>query len=165
MSSKLSFLLEELQKHDFEKLAKHSAHPREKIRLLAFAHLKDGKSVQETAKAVKTCRNALYIWLKNFREQGLNGLKEKGGRGAKPKISMLESEAFRNAVLELQKGRSGGRVKGQDVLDMMKSKFGVSCTKRSAYNHLKRANLVWVSARSQHPNADPIKQEEFKKNF
>jgi len=67
--------------------------------------------------------------------------------------------------LELQKGRSGGRIKGQDVLDIMKIKFGVVCTKRSAYNHLKRANLVWVSARSQHPNSDPLKQEEFKKNF
>ena len=165
MSSKRLLFLEELQKYDFEKLAKHSAHPREKIRLLAFAHLKDGKSIQEAAKAVKTCRNALYVWLKNFREHGLNGLKEKGGRGAKPKISMSESEAFRNAVLELQKGRSGGKIKGQDVLDMMKSKFGVTCTKRSSYNYLKRANLVCVSARSQHPNADPIKQEKLKKNF
>ena len=165
MPLKLPNLLEELQKYDFKKLAKCSAHPRERIRLLAFAHLNDGKSVQEAADAVKINRNSLYIWLRNFKKGGLNGLKEKGGRGAKPKISMSESEAFRNAVLDLQKGRSGGRIKGQDVLDMMKSKFGVTCTKRSAYNHLKRANLVWVSARSQHPNADPLKQEEFKKNF
>jgi transposase len=74
-------------------------------------------------------------------------------------------EAFRNTVLDLQRRRSGGRVKGQDVLEMMKNKFGVTCTKRSAYNHLKRAKLVWVSARSQHPKVDPLKQEEFKKNF
>jgi hypothetical protein len=39
VSTRLSILLEELQKYDFKKLAKHSAHPREKIRLLAFAHL------------------------------------------------------------------------------------------------------------------------------
>jgi transposase len=165
MSSRRPILIEELQKHDFKKLAKHSAHPREKIRLLAFAHLKDGKSVQEAADAVKVSRNSLYVWLRNFKKNELKGLKEKGGRGVKLKISISESEAFRNAVLELQNGRSGGRIKGQDVLDMMRSKFGVTCTKRSAYNHLKRANLVWVSARSQHPNADPLKQEEFKKNF
>lgn len=165
MPLKLSTLLEEIQKHDFKKLSKSLSHPREKIRLLAFAHLKDGKSVQEAAQAVKTNRNSLYIWLRNFKKNGINGLKEKGGRGVKPKIPPSESEAFRNAVLDLQKGRPGGRIKGQDVLDMMKSKFGVTCTKRSAYNHLKRANLVWVSARSQHPNADPLKQEEFKKNF
>lgn len=165
MTSKHLNFQEEFQAYDFKQLAKRSAHPREKIRLLAFAHLKDGKSVQEAADAVKVSRNAIYVWLRKFKKNNLNGLTEKGGRGAKPKISMSESEAFRNAVLELQKGRSGGRIKGQDVLDMMKSKFGVTCTKRSAYNHLKRANLVWVSARSQHPNADPLKQEEFKKNF
>jgi len=165
MSSKHLTFLEEFRTYDFKQLAKRSAHPREKIRLLAFAHLKDGKSVQEVADAVKVSRNAVYVWLRKFKKNNLNGLTEKGGRGAKPKISMSESEAFRNAVLELQKRRSGGRIKGQDVLDMMKSKFGVTCTKRSAYNHLKRANLVWVSARSQHPNADPLKQEDFKKNF
>jgi transposase len=123
------------------------------------------KNLQDVAAAVKVSRNAVYVWLRKIRKSGLGGLKERGGRVAKPKISISESEAFRNAVLDLQKGRSGGRIKGQDVLDMMKSKFGVTCTKRSAYNHLKRANLVWVRARSQHPNADPIKQEEFKKNF
>jgi transposase len=165
MSSKQSTFQKEFQTFDFKHLAKRSAHPREKIRLLAFAHLKDGKSVREAADAVKVSRNAVYVWIRNFKKNELNGLTEKGGRGAKPKIALSESEAFRNAVLELQKNRLGGRIKGQDVLDMMKKEFGVTCTKRSAYNHLKRANLVWVSARSQHPNTDPLKQEEFKKNF
>src|SRR5690606_912096 len=137
MSSTHSTFLKDIQTYDFKQLAKRSAHPREKIRLLAFAHLKDGKSVQEASDAVKVSRNAVYVWLRKFKKNELKGLKEAGGRGAKPKISMLESEAFRNAVLELQKGRSGGRIKGQDVLDMMKSKFGVTCTKRTAYNHLK----------------------------
>jgi transposase len=165
MSSKSSIFLEENLTHNFKQLAKRCSDPREKIRLLAFAHMQDGKSPKEAAEAIKVTRNAVYVWLRKFRENGLTGLKEKGGRGAKLKIPMSESEAFRNAVLELQKGRSGGRIKGQDVLDMMKSKFGITCTKRSAYNHLKRANLVWVSARSQHPNSDPLKQEDFKKNF
>ncbi len=156
MSSKNPIFLEKNQIHNFKQLAKRANDPREKIRLLAFAHMQDGKSPREAAEAVKVTRNAVYVWLRKFKKDGLIGLKEKGGRGAKLKISMSESEAFRNAVLELQKGRSGGRIKGQDVLDMMKSKFGVICTKRSAYNHLKRANLVWVSARSQHPNSDPL---------
>lgn len=165
MSSNGLIFFEENQQHNFKQLAKRSNNPREKIRLIAFAHMQDGKSVQEAAEAVKVSRNAVYVWLRKFKQNGLAGLKERGGRGAKPKIPMSESEAFRNAVLELQKGCPGGRMKGQDVLDIMKTRFGVTCTKRSAYNHLKRANLVWVSARSQHPNTDPLKQEEFKKNF
>ena len=46
---------------------------------------------------------------------------------------------------------------------MMREKYGIQCTLRSAYNHLKRARLVWISARSKHPNACIEKQEEFKK--
>jgi transposase-like protein len=125
MSSKSSIFLEENLTHNFKQLAKRCSDPREKIRLLAFAHMQDGKSPKEAAEAIKVTRNAVYVWLRKFRENGLTGLKEKGGRGAKLKIPMSESEAFRNAVLELQKGRSGGRIKGQDVLDMMKSKLGL----------------------------------------
>ena len=165
MTSKRPILSAQFQTYDFKQLAKLSRHPRERVRLLAFAHIQEGKSVHEAADAVMVNRNAVYIWLRKFMKEELQGLIEKGGRGAKLKIPPSESAAFREAVLELQKGRLGGRVKGQDVLDMMKNKFGIICTKRSAYNHLKRAKLVWVSSRSQHPHADLLKQEEFKKNF
>lgn len=112
MSSKSSIFLEEDLAHNFKQLAKRSCDPREKIRLLAFAHMQEGKSPREAAEAVKVSRNAVYVWLRKFKKNGLTGLKEKAGRGAKLKIPMSESEAFRNAVLELQKGRSGGRIKG-----------------------------------------------------
>jgi len=65
MSHKLSTFFKKLQEHDFEQLAKRTAHPRERIRLLAFAHLKDGKTVQQTADAVKIRRNSIYSVL-NF---------------------------------------------------------------------------------------------------
>ena len=61
MSSKHPIPLEEIQTYDFRKLTKHSTNPREKIRLLAFAQLRDGKSVQEAADAVKVSRNAVYV--------------------------------------------------------------------------------------------------------
>ena len=165
MLSKNNICLEKFNAYNFKRLAKQSKHPRERIRFLALAHLKDGKTIQEAANAVKVSRNAVYVWLRNFNKHELEGLKEKKGRGAKLKLPASETEAFRKAVLELQAGRRGGRIKGQDVLNLMKNKFGVICSPRSVYNHLKRAHLVWVSARSQHPDSDPIIQEDFKKNF
>src|SRR5262249_21653876 len=96
---------------------------------------------------------------------GIDGIKEKPGRGKKPFILDSESAAFRAAVLELQEERSGGVIIGKDVLQLMKDKYGIKCSLKSAYNHLKRARLVWISARSRHPNSNPEEQEEFKKNF
>lgn len=131
----------------------------------AFAHLKEGRSVKESATIVKVRRNAIYVWLRRFQSKGLEGLREVGGRGAKLKLPVSEHEAFRQSVIELQNNKRGGRVKGSEILKMMEDKFGIRCTKRSVYNHLRRANLVWVSARSKHPEGNAAKQEEFKKNL
>ncbi|MCB1115803.1 MAG: winged helix-turn-helix domain-containing protein, partial [Chlamydiia bacterium] len=88
-----------------------------------------------------------------FREKGIEGLKEQGGRGKKPLIAEKERD-----------GRAGGSITGKDVLRLMEEKYGVKCSLKSAYNQLKKAFLVWISARSRHPKSDPKKQEEFKNN-
>ena len=46
---------------------------------------------------------------------------------------------------------------------MMEKKFGVKCCLSSTYVYLKRANLVWITGRSKHPNTDLEKQSSFKK--
>jgi transposase len=45
----------------------------------------------------------------------------------------------------------------------MKSKFGIEPSKSSVYNALKRVDLVWITGRSIHPEADKEAQEAFKK--
>ena len=154
-----------LEKHDFTKLYKFSKHPREKNRFLALSHFKEGKAPREIAALLRVTRNTVYKWIRDFKTHGIDGLKEKPGRGKKAFIPDSETAAFREAVLKLQAGRSGGVITGKDVLELMKDKYGVDCSLKSAYNHLKRARLVWISARSRHPNANPEEQEEFKKNF
>ena len=156
---------EELDKHDFTKLYKSSKHPREKNRFLALSHFKDGKAPREIATLLRVTRNTVYTWIRNFKAHGIDGIKGKPGRGKKAFIPDSETAAFRSAVLELQAGRSGGVIIGKDVLQLMKDKYGIKCSLKSAYNHLKRARLVWISARSRHPNSNPEAQEEFKKNF
>ena len=154
-----------LEKCDFTKLYKSSKHPREKNRFLALSHFKEGKTPREIAALLRVTRNTVYAWIRNFKTDGIDGLKEKPGRGKKAFIPDSETAAFRSAVLELQAGRSGGVIIGKDVLQLMKDKYGIKCSLKSAYNHLKRARLVWISARSRHPNSNPEEQEEFKKNF
>lgn len=156
---------EEIEKHDFIKLYKSAKHPREKNRFLALSHFKEGKTPREIAELLRVTRNTVYTWIRNFNAHGIDGVREKPGRGKKLFIPDNETSAFRSAVLELQGGRSGGVIIGKDVLQLMKDKYGIKCSLKSAYNHLKRARLVWVSARSRHPNANPEEQEEFKKNF
>lgn len=150
---------------NFAALSKSAKHPREKIRYLAFSHLKAGKTPRQVADILLVSYMTVYRWIRAFKLHGLVGLAEKPGRGKKLLIPNSEKEAFRQAVIDLQNKRSGGCIRGIDVLVLMREKYGVNCSVKSVYNHLKRASLVWITSRSRHPKADFEKQEEFKKNF
>ena len=163
MKGKKRSISEKINAFDFKKLSKNASHPREKIRYLAFAHIQEGKSNTEIASILKIHRMTLTEWIKKFNKEGIDGLREKKGRGAKLRLGISEQDAFRKAVLELQDGRKGGRIKGTDVLKLMEEKFSVKCTLKSVYNALHRVDLVWITGRSKHPKADPAAQTAFKK--
>lgn len=152
-----------LQQYDFDKLAKTEGNARERRRFIAFAHIREGKTFTETATAVRVKLRTLMNWIKQFKSEGLEGLKDKPGRGVKPFLPEEHRNAFREAVLELQKNRVGGRIRGTDVLELMKTKYGVNPSLRTVYDTLKRADLVWITGRSIHPKADLEVQEAFKK--
>lgn len=155
--------IEGIEQYDFDKLAKTKGSPRERRRFLAFAHLREGKTFTEAAAFVRVKLRSLMRWIKKFRTEGLDGLKDKAGRGAKPLIPPSHRAAFRQSVLELQEKRAGGRIRGKDVLELMQTKYGIDPTLKTVYNTLKRADLVWITGRSIHPKADLEAQETFKK--
>ena len=76
---------------------------------------------------------------------------------------LLSSFVYRQAVLELQKNRKWGRIRGSDVLELMRTNYGVDPSLRTVYDTLKRAELVWITGRSIHPKADLEVQDTFKK--
>lgn len=152
-----------IEQYDFDKLATKAGSPRERRRFLAFAHLREGKTFTEAAICVRVKLRSLMRWVRKFKTEGFEGLKDKAGRGAKPLIPSEDRVAFREAVLELQEKRTGGRIRGRDVLELMQTKYGIDPTLKTVYNTLKRADLVWITGRSIHPKADLEAQEAFKK--
>lgn len=157
--------IKDLEEYDFDKLSKTQGNSRERRRYLAFAHIRDGKTFTEAAAAIRIKLRTLMNWVKRFKKQGIDGLADRPGRGAKPCLSPKDRAAFKQSVLELQQKRSGGRIRGSDVLALMKEKYNVEPTLSTVYNTLKRADLVWITGRSIHPKADIEAQENFKKNF
>lgn len=156
--------IEGLEHYDFDKLAKTEGTPRERKRFLAFAHIRAGKTFTQAAAAVRVDLRSLMEWVKRFRREGLEGLREKPGRGAKLMLSDEHRSAFRQAVLDLQDKKAGGRIRGRDIIELMRAKYGIDPSLSTVYNTLKRADLVWITGRSMHPKADFEAQEEFKKN-
>ncbi len=156
--------IEGLDEYNFDELANQAKSPRERRRFLAFAHIKEGASFSEAARMVRVVPRTAIVWVAAFRKKGLDGLREKAGRGAKPHVPHDKQEEFKESVIELQKQRQGGRIRGEDVRNLIKEKYGKRPCKTGVYNSLKRAGLVWITGRSQHPKSDKEAQNTFKKN-
>lgn len=156
---------DEINQHDFEELYRKEPHPRTRIRLLGMAHVQAGKSFSRIARMLKVSREAVRDWVKRFSQEGTAGLFEKPGRGAKPKLSPEDEPAFEQALEQLHAQRSGGRVTGEDIRQMLAERFHAEYTLGGVYKLLKRLDLVWITARSIHPETDPEAQEAFKKGF
>ncbi len=163
MRGKKAELPGDLVNHNFGKLAKRERNARVRLRLLALAHLQEGCTITATAQMCRVERSTVYEWIDRFKRGGIEALKEQEGRGSKPKLPREQQHAFREAVLELQDRRGGGRIKGLDIMKLMQEKLGIECSLDTVYRALAKVNLVWVSARSRHPKTDFAAQDAFKK--
>ncbi len=150
---------------DFFQLAKREPHPRTRIRLLALGNLQAGKTKREVIDTFHITFPTLREWLLRFIEDGIQGLRERPGKGRKKKLPSEQEEEFRKQVESLQERREGGRIRGQDVQVLLKEKFCVDHALPSVYHVLERCGLSWISSRSKHPKSDLKVQEDFKKNF
>lgn len=140
--------LEGLGQYDFDKLATTSGSARERRRYLAFAHIAAGESFVSAAAAVRVNLRSLMRWIQNFRKEGLEGLQDKPGRGAKPYMSSEQRMAFKHAVLELQQTSAGGRLRGKDIREFMKKKYGIYPSLSTIYNTLKTVDLGEITTHS-----------------
>jgi len=165
MPGKKKTPIEGLDNYDFDHLSKTTGTFRERKRYLAFAHIQSGENFTNAAKMVRVKLRTLMNWVKKFRENGIESLKDSYGGGAKPHVPTEDHEEFRNAVLELQSNRQGGRIREEDVSNLIKERYGITPSKTSVYDTLKRVGLVWITSRSIHPKADVEAQETFKKSL
>ena len=154
-----------LQAHDFHALAKKEPHSRTRIRLLGMAHLQDGWNCHEISTALLVHKTTVHGWMLRFETMGLDGLRESSRSGAKRKLEASQDAKFKEAVIDLQKQRLGGRITGNDIQVMLEEQFQVKCSLSSVYNLLARLNLVWITVRSKHPKQSQASQDTFKKTF
>ena len=152
-------------KIDFQRLYLTALSPKGRIRCLAMLHLQKGRPLGETAEIVQQSRQAVHDWLDWLRADGglerLTGFVR--GRGRKKKLGGVSDAQVKQAVLELSSRRQGGRMTAKDAQRLIREKWGVEYVQSSIYAIFRRLNLVWITARSRHPQADPQQQEDFKK--
>ena len=148
---------------DFLKLYKNESSPHIRISYLGLSHIKDGETVVAVSKMLRTSYRTVQYWIQRFNKEGVEGLVDKSGRGAKRKLDKKHENKFCERVLKMQGSREGGRVRGEDVKEMLLREFEIKCSLSTTYDLLHRVGLSWISSRSKHPKQNPEAQELFKK--
>lgn len=165
MRGKKLLLPESIKLYDFGKLARKESNARTKLRLIALYHLKKGKSLKEIAAALTVTSKTVSNWLKSFKVAGLEGLVDKPHLGRNGYLQGINQEQLRMEIENLQAIRNGGRIRGNDIIEYLSGKYNVAYHKNSIYKVLKHLGMVWITARSKHPNSDIKQQEAFKKTL
>lgn len=154
-----------LDDYDFKALAKAESNKRIYQRLMMLAHLKEGMSKAQISRLSFTSPDRIYAWLKRFDEEGIEGLKDKARSGRPRLLDSSAHEALKQKIEESQATLSGGRLRGGDIIQLIKKEWGVSYSLNGVYNLLKDIGMSWISTRSKHPKQDEEAQEAFKKTL
>jgi hypothetical protein len=91
----------QLQKYNFDLLARQEPSGRRRLRYIALAHIKDGKSSTETALALRVTPRAVTQRLKWFIEEGVDRLDGIPHYWSTQRLPKTQEEASRQAVEEL----------------------------------------------------------------
>jgi transposase len=139
--------LQQLQRYNFDLLERQELNGQRRMRYIALAHLKDARNFTEVADALRVTRHSVMRWLKWFDCGGVDlaGTPHFWSTQRPPKT---QEEAFRQAVEQLQHRRGDGRVRGEDIRQLLAEQFAVSYSLNGVYDLLKRLDMAWISARS-----------------
>ena len=154
-----------LKSYDFKALAKKESDKRIYQRLIMLAYLKEGRSKAQVSQLTFTAPDRVYAWLKRFREQGIEGLRDKPRSGRPGLLDRSAYDALQQKIEDSQSSLSGGRLRGEDIIQLVKDEWGAEYTLSGICRLMKAIGMSWVSTRSEHPKQDEQAQQPFKKTL
>lgn len=122
-----------------------------------------------TAPEVATCtgfsRRMVQKWVERYNAEGLAGLDTKPGRGRKPPLTPEQEDQLRQRLDHGPLPEDGVcTLRGKDVQRILEQEFGQLRSLNAVYGLLHRLGYSSLVPRPQHPAADSVAQEEFKKS-
>ena len=150
-------------KYDYAKLARKESHPKNRIRLLAMANIKEGMTLEAIGKVLKVNWKTIQTWLYRFRKEGISGLYVRTTKYKPTKLGTKVEQWICDFMKALYSDPTGGSITAKQLLGLVKQHFSVECCLQTIYNTLHRLNLSWISCRSKHPKSDQEVQRLYKK--
>lgn len=132
----------------------------ERLRMLAIIKTKENKSRVQIAKELKVSRRTLTIWIKNYNEQGLMGLKTKtsGRKEGNPKWPLEIFERLSKEIDDTERYWSIPL-----MADWIFRNYNKRIPQQTIWYQLRKLGYSCSSSRPHPYKANPKTQQEFKK--
>lgn len=136
-------------------------------RMLALAHVLDGRSRAEAAAMCGMDRQTLRDWVHRYNAEGLAGLSDRPSPGAKPRLSADQAAEVAELVRQGPTLAEHGVVRWRrtDLVGVIKKRYGVTLAERSVGALLHRLGFRRLSVRPRHPRQDIAAQDAHKKTL
>jgi putative transposase len=136
-------------------------------RMLAIAHILDGKTREDAAASCGMDRQTLRDWVHRYNVEGLDGLHDRPRPGPQPRLSGEQEAEVAQWVRQGPKLAEHGVVRWRrvDLARLIEQRFGVTLAERSVGCLLRRLGFRRLSVRPRHPHKDVAAQEAFKKTL
>lgn len=138
------------------------------MRLCAVYQVSLGKPSRELEDIYNTSFKQILNWVSRFEQQGLEGLRDRSGRGRKPRLTPEQMQRLGQLIAEESPQAYGYNTStwtGPLLRDWIDKEFDVRFQKAHIYNLLGKLGFSYQKAKGIYPEADPAKQEVFKQTL
>lgn len=135
------------------------------LRLYAVYQVSLGQSSRKLEQVYNTSFKQITNWVHRFEEQGIDGLKDKPGRGRKSRLSDDQQGKLLDLLINISPEEYGYNTDtwtGPLLIDWIEKQFSITFKKAQIYNIIKDMGFSYQRAKGFYPEADTEKQEEFK---
>lgn len=138
------------------------------LRLYAIYQVSLGKPSRELEVLYNTSFKQITNWVHRFELEGIDGLRDKIGRGKKPRLNQVQKEKIRELIGQTSPEDyqyNTATWTGPILIEWVKENFNIEYKKVQIYNILKELGFSYQKGKGFYPEADPLKQEQFKEDL
>jgi len=135
------------------------------LRLYAVYQVAKGKPGRQLEELYNTSFKQILNWVSRFEKEGIEGLRDKKGRGRKPLLTDQQRNQLKEMLLNQQPlgfGYNSASWTGPLLIDWIAKNWGIAYKKTRIYSIIKSLGLTYQKSRGFYPEADQHQQEEFK---
>ncbi|SFN72653.1 helix-turn-helix domain-containing protein [Salegentibacter flavus] len=141
---------ERLKPQKIKKLLKSKEEYKIALRLQMVYLISQGKSSREVAEIYQVSFKNVLNWVHRFEKEGIEGLKDKEGRGRKASLSTKDQDQIKNTIINISPsefGYSAERWTGPLLLKWVNEEYETNFTATTIYKLLDKIGLEFQNGK------------------